>query len=784
MANAQESLRALAGFNFYAELDLKRGFDQLPVDGESARLLTFTADRRVFRPLRVSQGLSISSQHFQQIMSVLFRELIKKGVVVVFVDDVVVCSRTMEEHCNNLREVLNTLDKAGLTLNIGKCKFLTNIVTFLGFNVNASGITILKERMDAFRNITLPSTVKGMRSLLGATNFIRQFVPHYQQLAQPLYESIPPGILKSKAAGVKIIPKAELQLAFDRFKGALLEAQPLTHIDYGKPLVVQTDASDLGLGGVLLNDGVPAYFISKTFAGAELNWSTVDKEAHAIFYVVTKLEHFLLGHHFSIETDNRNITFMTTSKTPRVIRMWTALQEFSFTVSHIPGENNLIADLLSRHPSDVNAIAPLDSTSVNSTIKDAHNALVGHGGISATLQKLKDTGQSWSDMAHDVESFIAACPVCQKAAPYSASPAAPPYHTFHQIPFEALQMDHVGPFPEDDRGYKHILVVTDRCTRFTFLFPTKTKDSWEVAGALLQVVGLVGAPSVLASDQGASFTSSLIQDILQMLGCHHKLHIAYDHQHNGLIERINREVNRHLGNLVMEARVASNWSLFLPLVARILNSTVNRTTGFAPATLLFGKYSPPARFLKHPSPAGSPSLSDIATGLSALQEKFLKDAVRHQNDFVAAVATKHSKSHATPNNSLLLNGYALVKHVQSKPNKLSPRWRGPFAISSIDGAYVTLKSLIKDDEFTTHINNCKQFNVGEENPALIAALDEDEYFIDRILDQYPPKLSGPKKSWQFLVRWLGASQDEDEWLPYMSVRNTLAFGNWMQQHQQ
>lgn len=803
MANSQTCIRALAGFSHYAKLDLRRGFDQLPLEEASGLNLMFTACGRVYKPKRVSQGLAISPQHFQHVMMHLFSDLIRKRSVVVYADDVVVCSHSMEEHIKTLREVFDILQKARFRLNGDKCVLHANSIVYLGFLIDGNGITVSPARMEAFQNITLPGNTKQMRSMLGATNFVRQFIPRYQQLAQPLYDAIPP--LSSPKRNLPIAATEKLRQAFARFKEAILAAKPLAYVDYSKPLTLQTDASDIGLGAVLLCDRIPVYFISKTFTGSERNWSTVDKEAHAIHFAVKKLDSFLLGHHFTIETDNRNLTYISTCKTPRVVRMWLDLQEYDFRVTHIDGSTNVIADFLSRSPandSENPAPAPevqtqttsalaadtkhvqaiLSAPTLQETIQGAHNALIGHGGVAATVAKLKATGNIWTGMTADVSKFIQDCPICQKSAPITAPPMTPAYHTFQEIPFAEWQMDHIGPLPEDDRGMKYVLVVIDRCTRFSFLFPTKSKDSWEAATALLQVVGLVGAPSVIVSDQGTSFTSQLIQDLLRLLGTHHSLNIAYDHQSNGLVERINREVNRHLMNLVMESRIAPSWSVFLPLVARIINSTPNRTIGHAPATLLFGKYTPNTPFLKHPVAPNS-SLSEMVTNLIIAQKLLLEEAINHQRKFAAAVAATRSTG-VIGADSFPAGSLVLVKHHDdNKPHKLAPRWKGPYRVASLDGAYLRLNSLIKDEVFTTHLHNCKKFATSSEtNPPAIAALDEDEYFIEKIVDQHPPKLTGPKKSWKFLVRWLGFPEDQDEWLPYMQVRDTAALSTWMNKH--
>jgi hypothetical protein len=448
MAHTQDCIRSLAGFKHYAKLDLRRGFDQLPIEEESAHLLMFTANGRVFAPRRVSQGLSISPTHFQHVMQVLLAEPIRSGKTVVYADDIVICSHSLEEHIKNLRHVFHLLQEARFRLNSDKCRLDESSISYLGFEIDGSGQRISPTRMEAFANLRMPETVAQLRSLLGATNFVRQFIPSYQALAQPLYAAIPSSSSTTRS-NTRIVLTDALTSAFNKFKAALLAAHPLAHVDYSKPLVVQTDASDKALGAVLLNGGTPVSFVSKTFSGSEINWSTIDKEAHAIFYAVKKFESFLLGHKFTIETDSRNLTFLSTSRTPRVIRMWVELQEFDFTVRHIEGKTNLIADLISRSPASP-IVAAIQMTHGPQTLTEVinryHNGLVGHGGIEATLQKLEASGYCWPGMQKDVEAYVRGCGICQKSAPVSSeSPISVPYHTFVKTPFISL--------PDKNKGF-------------------------------------------------------------------------------------------------------------------------------------------------------------------------------------------------------------------------------------------------------------------------------------------------------------------------------------------
>jgi hypothetical protein len=457
-----------------------------------------------------------------------------------------------------------------------------------------------------------------------------------------------------------------------------------------------------------------------------------------------------------------------------------AFNEFKSAL--LEGRTNLIADLISRSPapSPIAAIqATYGPTTLSDVINSCHNGLVGHGGIEATVQKLEAAGHHWANMQKDVEEYVRGCGICQKSAPIpSTSLSTAPYHTYATTPFAHLQIDHAGPYPEDDRGAKYILVVVDRCTRFTFLFATKTKDARETAIALLQVIGLMGNPATISSDQGGAFVSDVIADLLVLLGVHHNLNIAHDHQSNGLVERPIREVNRHLTNLTMEARIAGTWSTFLPLIGRIINSTKNRTTGFAPTVLVLGKYAQPSPNVV-PFPAALP-YTDLAKDLMKAQEISLSSAMHNQDAFTEKV----ERSRPVATSTFHPGDLCLMQHSEeTRPNKLSPRWRGPFRVKSIQGAYLQLASPLDDSITTTHASNCKPFilSAGTDTAAL-ASCDIDEYFVESIIDNKPNPLTGAKKNWSFLVRWKGFSSAFDEWLNYFDVRHTEAFKAWMTQH--
>jgi len=165
--------------------------------------------------------------------------------------------------------------------------------------------------------------------------------------------------------------------------------------------------------------------------------------------------------------------------------------------------------------------------------------------------------------------------------------------------------------------------------------------------------------------------------------------------------------------------------------------------------------------------------------LCVAQQLLLKSAVENQRH---QTAVQDSRSRAAQSSPFKVGMYVLVNHPNNtKPTKLSPRWRGPFVITAVDGPYVVIKSLIDDYEGKLHSARCKEFHLSAgTDPKALAALDSDEYFIDTITAHSPISLTGPKKLWKFQVKWVG--YEELEWVDYMNIRNTAAYETYMQQH--
>ena len=216
-----------------------------------------------------------------------------------FVDDIVVWADTpVDEFFTNLQLVFERLRVAKLRLKKSKCVFGLGEVEHLGHVVNGQGIKLSPLRQQAIQEMAVPKNATSARSFYGMANYVRNHIRNFSMIAKPLSQ------LGSSKKPFRWTD--EEQTAFEQIKNAIANAPMLHHLDYESPIVVRTDASNVGVGGVLLNlvDGVERIvaYVSKAFDGPARNWATIEQEAYGIYFAITSWEHLLLGHRFTVES--------------------------------------------------------------------------------------------------------------------------------------------------------------------------------------------------------------------------------------------------------------------------------------------------------------------------------------------------------------------------------------------------------------------------------------------------------------------------------------------------
>ncbi len=253
------------------------------------------------------------------------------------------------------------------------------------------------------------------------------------------------------------------------------------------------------------------------------------------------------------------------------------------------------------------------------------------------------------------------------------------------------------------------------------------------------------------------------------VGCRHYATLAYHHQANGLVERANKEVGRHLTVLTNDMRVTTTWSLYLPLVQRIINSQPHGTTGFSPAALVFGcAVNLDRGFIDEFEEGEAPTPRDIV----AVQKDLMK-AARLNQEQAFNPGPEPSARHA-------IGATVLVTHPSRRLSKLQAHLLGPFTVTSRTNDLYQLLSATTGRERTYHGSRLRAYDASRTADLReVAAVDDDSYLVEAIIDHRP---AATKSETTFLVRWDGYTADDDEWLPYAAVRDLEALDDYLEEN--
>jgi hypothetical protein len=779
------------GATIFGVLDLTSGYHQTPIDEASQIFTAFKCIRGVYCWQRVPMGLKNAASYFQRVMATEVLSEIIHISCELYIDDILVFGRDEQEFLDNVRDVFTRLQKHGITLNPKKCQLGLRKVVYVGHELDGTTLSFSKEKRLKVLEFPIPKTKKDLQSFLGLVNYFRDHVPNITELLHPLRVIMPEQ--KKKYATLTWTPEAEA--AFHQARKTVSNCQALFFpAEHGK-IVVMTDASDYGIGAYIYQivDGKerPIIFMSKSLHGAELNWSTIEKEAYAIFSTLTKFAHLLRDSKFLLRTDHKNLTYINLGVSQKVQRWKLALQEFDFDIEHVAGIDNTVADAFSRlcpppiH--DVNILRIEDVTippEARLRISQHHGPLVGHFGVEKTMKMLHKNQLRWRHMRAHVRKFIHECPSCQKLSQIKPAIKAFRFTAASYHPMDVLNIDTIGPVAKDDFGNEHIIVIIDAFTRWVELYPVPDTSAKAAARALLQHASTFGVPGLLRSDRGSQYVNDIIADfsILTMTDQDHG--VAYSKEENTIVERTNKEVLRHLRAIIFDKRIQCNWSMdHLPLVKRILNAEQKTSTGVSPAELLFGNaIDIGRRILYEPSlPAGQEpiQLSEYMNNLLMQQNNLLQVAFETQQ----RTDTHHMSQYDDDFTEFPINSYVLVEPPEGSAPKLNMRKKGPFLVVNHIGNVYTLKHLLNNrKDFDIHISRLTPFHFDPtvNTPEEVAMHDEQEFTIESILGHRGD--TNRRSTMQFLVKWFGYADEENSWEPFHNLRNTQPLIDYLNQN--
>lgn len=336
----------LANAQYISTLDCSKGYYQVPLTPEASAKTAFVCPFGHFQFVRMPFGLNGASKTFQRLMDKVLNGL---DFACAYQDDVSVMSDSWEEHLYHLKVVLQRLRDAGLTVRAQKCQFGGREVTYLGYKVGCGKIRPVEAKVTSILEWPIPLNKKQVQSFLGLINYYRRFIPNFSERAAPLTD------LCKKAAPDKVVWTRKCQEAFDGLKQDLVKAPILSPPDYSWQFTVQVDASERGVGAVMAQedkngDMHPIIFLSRKLLPRERAYATIEKECLAIVWALNKLQPYLMGTKFCVQSDHNPLSFLDKMKgnNARILRWALSLQDFQFDVKHLKGKENVVADALSR----------------------------------------------------------------------------------------------------------------------------------------------------------------------------------------------------------------------------------------------------------------------------------------------------------------------------------------------------------------------------------------------------------------------------------------------------
>ncbi|KAK7919250.1 hypothetical protein WMY93_010534 [Mugilogobius chulae] len=344
-----ESLDLVSGSSWFSSLDLRSGYWQVPLSLDARPKTAFCTGRGLWQFRVLPFGLCNAPATFERLMEKVLTDIPRQECLV-YLDDILVHGSSFEAALESLRQVLHRISEAGLKLHPNKCCFMRKELEFLGHKVGGEGISTLEEKVQAVRDWPTPTNLRELKSFIGLASYYRRFVRGFSCIAAPLFS------LQRKDCDFVWTP--ECDQAFSALKKALTESPILTPPDANLPFVIDTDASDVGMGAVLSQVGaegekVVAYF-SKTFNKAERRYCVTRRELLAIVRAIGHFRYYLCGLHFTIRTDHSALQWLMSFKEPegQIARWLEELAPYDFKVEYRAGGRHANADAMSRRPCD------------------------------------------------------------------------------------------------------------------------------------------------------------------------------------------------------------------------------------------------------------------------------------------------------------------------------------------------------------------------------------------------------------------------------------------------
>lgn len=621
---------------FFSTLDINSAFWSIPLKIEDRAKTAFVTQEGHFQWTCLPFGLKTAPAIFQRILSSIIRKHKLSEFTVNFIDDILVFSKSFEDHIKHLTLLLEAISKEGFRLKFSKCNFAQNSVKYLGHIIENNTVTPLKDNLIAIKEFPVPKTQKNVRQFLGKINFYGKYVPNVSIVLDPLHNLL--------RKGQQFIWSKECQDAFEMIKERLCSKPILAIFDPDLPIFIYTDASIRGIGAVLKqkqNDGEekPCAYFSKKLNNAQMKKKAIYLECLAIKEAVKYWQYWLIGKRFTVFTDHKPLEKMNIkSRTDEDLGELTYyLSQFNFEVIYSPGKYNLEADALSRNPvlqswenqdQDLRVVNFIKIEDIlcdqenNEDIKNNKNKLtiknniyykkVGrkekillteefckrliekvhdvycHLGVQQMKNKIRPFYVA-KNLTNNIQKTCDKCEVCIKNKSRGK-------HNFGLMshlgpatyPFEIVSIDTIGGFggSRSTKTYLHLLV--DHFTRYAFILTSKTQNSKDFI-KLVKKVNEEYHIKLILSDQYPGINSNEFKRFLQQENISIVFTAVNAPFSNGLNERLNQTLVNKIRCKINEKKGKVAWTSIAHECTQKYNETEHTVTGFAPIYLLEGR---------------------------------------------------------------------------------------------------------------------------------------------------------------------------------------------------
>jgi hypothetical protein len=823
---------------FWGKIDLTSGFHQTELAPEDRHLAAFICLGKVYEPTRVQMGLKNAPSYFQRMIATrVLRELVG-DICEIYIDDIIIWGATETEYKENLEKVFTRLREHNITINPRKVDLCLTEVEFLGHLLKPYGLTMSEKKIQKVINFKKPETLTELNSFLGLANYFRDFVPDFEVVAKPLRDladdtterlhaarDSPSRKLSKKMKNTQLIWPDEASTAWDNMKEVISKCETLYFIQDKGKIILFTDASDYAYGAYLCQEDEegrlrPIALMSHTFKDVQSRWSTYDKEGYAIFRAFQEFKLFIRDRHFTLKTDHLNLLYIGSDTSSSKVQRWKLfMQDYDFDVEHIEGKLNVVADGLSRFvfrrdkeniPSQqVSYLCALQNwrpltPEVRDKIKQVHCDIMGHHGVERTIAALESAGDTWIGMRSDVRQFLRECPTCQKLTYDRPEVHAEPETLATSSPNQRLYIDTIGPLPPSHnprmvKPYTHILVIMDSFTRYVNLYALESAEASEAADCLRDYFAQRRSyPKEIVTDNGSQFINQVCDEYFKHCGIERPKILAYSHEQNGLVERVNKEVMRHLRAFIYERRVRAKWHEYIPYVQKIINCCPHTVTRVAPIDLQF------------PNVAGD--TTELQDYLSAIRQMSQEEAVTEWNkrnieyyrdlvDIAAKLQQDIDAEHLAERSQEKFTIYEDDSWVLALPHRGRGAYRaqddktksfysGPYQVKSHLGNAYVVWDPVQDKLVEFHVTSLKPFVFDAEvvNPKDIKLGDAQEFEVAGVVDhefrespeeeeenahrRKKPKLGRQKRTDLFFkIHWAGYDENHDSWEPWSGVKD-------------